>query len=60
MIVAASLQGSGATIVTSKREIAADDFFQGLFTTALEDGELIKAIRFPIPRRTPIRPRPDL
>ena len=43
--------GSGATIVTSKREIAADDFFQGLFTTALEDGELIKAIRFPIPQR---------
>ncbi|MEP6720379.1 MAG: xanthine dehydrogenase family protein subunit M [Variovorax sp.] len=43
--------GSGATIVTSKREIAADDFFQGLFTTALEDGELITAIRFPIPKR---------
>lgn len=43
--------GSGATVVTSKREIAADDFFQGLFTTALEDGELIKAIRFPIPQR---------
>ncbi|MEO5737865.1 MAG: xanthine dehydrogenase family protein subunit M [Variovorax sp.] len=43
--------GSGATIVTSKREIAADDFFQGLFTTALEDGELITAIRFPIPTR---------
>lgn len=43
--------GSGATVITSKREIAADDFFQGLFTTALEDGELIKAIRFPIPQR---------
>lgn len=43
--------GSGATIVTNKREIAADDFFVGLFTTALEDGELIKAIRFPIPKR---------
>jgi carbon-monoxide dehydrogenase medium subunit len=42
---------SGATIVTSKREIAADDFFLGLFTTALEDGELITAIRFPIPKR---------
>ena len=42
---------SGATIVTSKREIAADDFFQGLFTTALEEGELITAIRFPIPKR---------
>jgi len=42
---------SGATVITSKREIAADDFFQGLFTTALEEGELIKAIRFPIPKR---------
>jgi len=42
---------SGATIVTSRREIAADDFFLGLFTTALEDGELITAIRFPIPKR---------
>ncbi|WP_431275641.1 FAD binding domain-containing protein [Variovorax ureilyticus] len=42
---------SGATVVTTQREIAADDFFQGLFTTALTDGELIKAIRFPIPKR---------
>jgi len=42
---------SGATVVTSKREIAADDFFQGLFATALEEGELITAIRFPIPKR---------
>jgi carbon-monoxide dehydrogenase medium subunit len=42
---------SGATIVTDKREIAADDFFLGLFTTALEEGELITAIRFPIPKR---------
>lgn len=43
--------GSGATVITDRREIAADDFFQGLFTTALESGELIKAIRFPIPER---------
>ncbi len=42
---------SGATVVTNKREIAADDFFQGLFATALEEGELITAIRFPIPKR---------
>ncbi len=42
---------SGATVVTTKREIAADDFFQGLFATALEDGELITAVRFPIPKR---------
>jgi aerobic carbon-monoxide dehydrogenase medium subunit len=42
---------SGATIVTSKREISADDYFQGMFATALEDGELITAIRFPVPKR---------
>jgi carbon-monoxide dehydrogenase medium subunit len=42
---------SGATIVTTQREIAADDFFQGLFATALNEGELITAIRFPIPKR---------
>lgn len=43
--------GSGATVITSKREIAADDFFQGLFATALEEGELITAVRFPVPKR---------
>lgn len=43
--------GSGATVITTEREIAADDFFLGLFTTALEENELIKAIRFPIPKR---------
>lgn len=37
----------GATIVTNKRRISADDFFQGLFTTALEENELITAIEFP-------------
>ncbi|WP_298428563.1 FAD binding domain-containing protein [Ottowia sp.] len=41
----------GATIVTTEREISADDYFQGLFATALEEGELITAVRFPIPRR---------
>ena len=47
----AAVLASGATIVTDRREIAADDFFQGMFTTALDGGELIKAIRFPIPKR---------
>jgi aerobic carbon-monoxide dehydrogenase medium subunit len=42
---------SGATVVTNKREIKADDYFKGLFTTALEDGELITAIRFPVPKK---------
>ncbi len=39
----------GATIVTDKREIAADHFFRGLFETALEPGELITAVKFPVP-----------
>jgi carbon-monoxide dehydrogenase medium subunit len=46
-----ALLATGATIITDKREIAADDFFQGMFATALEEGELITAIRFPVPKR---------
>lgn len=41
---------TGATIITNAREIAADDYFQGLFTTALDEGEIITAVRFPIPQ----------
>lgn len=40
-----------ATVITNRREIAADEFFQGLYATALEADELITAIRFPIPRK---------
>ena len=42
---------SGATIVTNNREIAADDYFQGLFTTALHEGEIITAVKFPVPEK---------
>ncbi len=41
----------GATVHTDKRTIAADDFFQGLYATALDAGELITAISFPIPHK---------
>ncbi len=41
----------GATIVTNTREIAAEAFFKGLFETALEAGEIITKVRFPIPRK---------
>jgi carbon-monoxide dehydrogenase medium subunit len=41
--------GSGATIVTNTREIAADDYFQGMFDTALEEGEIVTEVKFPIP-----------
>ena len=42
--------GLGATVHTNKRRIEADDFFQGMFTTALEPGELLTAISFPQPK----------
>jgi carbon-monoxide dehydrogenase medium subunit len=45
----AAVLGLGATIVTSAREIAADQFFLGLFETALQPGEIITAVRFPVP-----------
>jgi carbon-monoxide dehydrogenase medium subunit len=38
-----------ATVVTDRREIAADVFFRGLFETALDPGEIITALRFPVP-----------
>ena len=47
----AAALASGATIVTNAREIAADGYFQGMFTTALEPGEIITEIRFPIPEK---------
>lgn len=40
---------SSATIVTNEREIAADDYFQGMFATALDEGEIITEVRFPLP-----------
>jgi carbon-monoxide dehydrogenase medium subunit len=43
--------GLNATVITNQREIAADAFFVGMYTTALEEGEIITAIRFPIPQR---------
>jgi carbon-monoxide dehydrogenase medium subunit len=47
----AAVLGLGATITTNKRKIAADDYFKGMFETALEPGEIITAITFPIPKR---------
>jgi carbon-monoxide dehydrogenase medium subunit len=41
----------GATITTNKRSIAADDYFQGMFTTALEADELITSVTFPVPAK---------
>jgi aerobic carbon-monoxide dehydrogenase medium subunit len=47
----AAVLALGATVKTNKRSIAGDDFFKGLFSTALEDGEIITAISFPIPAK---------
>jgi carbon-monoxide dehydrogenase medium subunit len=47
----AGVLGLGATVVTNKRKIAADDFFKGLYETALGKGEIIEQVVFPIPKR---------
>ncbi|MBX9595234.1 MAG: xanthine dehydrogenase family protein subunit M [Roseomonas sp.] len=47
----AALLAMGATIQTDRRTISADDFFQGMFATALEAGELVTAIHIPVPEK---------
>jgi aerobic carbon-monoxide dehydrogenase medium subunit len=47
----AAVVALGATVKTNKRSIPADDFFKGLFSTALEDGEIITQVVFPIPAK---------
>ena len=48
----AAVLGLGATVVTTKREIGADKFFQGLFSTALGEGEIVVRVEFPLAKRT--------
>lgn len=45
----AAVVGLGATVHTNARTIAADDFFTGILETALNDGEIITAVSFPVP-----------
>ena len=47
----AAMLALGATIVTNKREMAADKFFKGLFETALKDGEIVTAVTFTAPAK---------
>lgn len=54
----AAVIGLGATIHTQQRQIAADDFFRDLFETALNPGEIITRIDFPVPRRAAYRKFP--
>jgi carbon-monoxide dehydrogenase medium subunit len=45
----AAVVGLGATVITDRREIAGDDFFTAMFETALDSGEIVRKVRFPIP-----------
>jgi carbon-monoxide dehydrogenase medium subunit len=47
----AALLALGGSITTDRRTIAADDFFAGMFTTVLEQGEIITSVSFPVPQR---------
>jgi len=47
----AAVLGLGATVHTDKRTLAAEDFFTGLFSTALEDDEIITKVAFPVPEK---------
>ena len=48
----AAVVGLNATVHTTRRTIAADDFFTGMFETALEDDEIIRAVSFPIAEKS--------
>ena len=47
----AAVVGLGATVNTNKRKIAADEFFKGIYETALQPGEILTSIAFPVPKR---------
>lgn len=47
----AAMLALGATIVTNKREVAAEKFFKGLFETALKEGEIVTAVTFTAPAK---------
>ena len=55
----AAVVALGATVHTDKRDIAGDDFFLDLFETALEPGEIITSIEFPVPGRAAYRKFPN-
>lgn len=47
----AAVLGLGATVITNKRKIESDKYFTGLYETALQPGELITSVSFPVPKR---------
>lgn len=56
----AAVLALGATMVTTRREIDAGDYFQGMFATALEEGEIIVRLLFPLPQRAAYAKFPHL
>jgi carbon-monoxide dehydrogenase medium subunit len=48
----AAVLALGATVKTDRRSIAADDFFTGMFSTALEEGEIVTEVSFPVPQKS--------
>jgi carbon-monoxide dehydrogenase medium subunit len=55
----AAVLGLNATIKTNRRSIAADEFFTGMFSTALSDGEIVTEVTFPIPRKASYKKFPN-
>ena len=55
----AALLGLNGVVVTDRREIAADDYFKGMFATALEADEIVTAVRFPKPKRAAYQKFPN-
>ena len=55
----AAVLGLDATIKTNRRSIAADEFFTGMFSTALSDGEIITEVSFPIPTKASYKKFPN-
>ncbi|WP_425046115.1 FAD binding domain-containing protein [Primorskyibacter sp. S87] len=47
----AAVLGSGATVTTNARSLSADDYFTGLFETALDEGEIVTSVSFPVPEK---------
>jgi carbon-monoxide dehydrogenase medium subunit len=55
----AAVLGLGATIKTSRRSIAADEFFTGMFSTALQEGEIVTEVTFPVPQKASYKKFPN-
>jgi carbon-monoxide dehydrogenase medium subunit len=55
----AAVLGLNATVKTNRRTIAADEFFTGMFTTALSEGEIVIEVSFPVPKKSSYKKFPN-